>query len=69
MTDTKFVLSKVKVNGEVRDLVASSDGDHTTVNYNGQETILNTAIASILDKSDKIEEFATDSEVRGIFNI
>lgn len=70
MADTKFVLEEVKVDGEVKPLVAHSDGDHTTVSYNGKETTLNAALASVnANIFDSDTNFASDSEVREIFKI
>lgn len=69
MADTKFVLDKVKVNGEVKPLVAHSDGDHTTVSYKGKEMSLNAALASVGENASKVDvNVASDSEVKEIFN-
>lgn len=47
MANTKAILSKVKVDGELRDLIAKSDGENITVTYNGKEQTLSSALAEI----------------------
>ena len=47
MATIKAILSKIKVNGELRDLIAKSDGENVTVIYNGKEQTLSSALAEI----------------------
>lgn len=70
MSDSKFVLSKVKVGGETKDIVARSDGDYTTVNYKGEKMTLNSVLASVgNDTPSAVINTASDSEVRSIFKM
>lgn len=47
MATTKAILSKIKANGVVKDLIAKSDGENVTVTYNGKEQTLSEALAEI----------------------
>lgn len=47
MANTKYVLEKIKVSGELEDLIAKSNGENVTVDYNGTKT-LSAALAEIL---------------------
>lgn len=44
----KYLLDKIKVQGELVDLIARSNGDHVTVTYNGTEQTLTAALEAIL---------------------
>lgn len=46
-TTTKAILSKIKLNGEIKDLIAKSNGENTTVTYNGTEMTLAAALTEI----------------------
>ena len=48
MAATKYILEKIRIEGELKDLLTKTDGDNTTVTYNGQEMTLTAALASIL---------------------
>lgn len=68
MSVSKFVLAKVKVNGEMKDIVAKSDGENTTVNYRGKEMTLNSALGTVGNEiAEAGVNIASDSEVRNIF--
>lgn len=45
---TKYVLTKIKVNGELKELITKTHAENTTVAWNGQETTLTAALADIL---------------------
>lgn len=47
-TTTKYILEKIKIEGVLKDLIAKTDGDNTTVVYNGTEQPLTSALATIL---------------------
>lgn len=47
MSTTKAILSKIKVDGEIRDLLAKSNGENVAVTYNGAEKTLSEALAEI----------------------
>ena len=53
MANTKAILSKVKVDGELRDLIAKSDGENVTVTYNGKEQTLSAALAEIFTSAPR----------------
>ena len=57
---TSFILEKIKIGEQVQNIVARSTGDYTTVNYNGQEVTLSSALTSILAK---LSQQNTDSSV------
>lgn len=48
MATTKYVLTKIKVNGEFKDLLVKTDADDTVVIWKGQETTLSAALADIM---------------------
>ena len=48
MANTNFVLSKIMVGGEIRDIIAKTTGKHTTVVWKETETTLDSALASII---------------------
>lgn len=56
MATTKAILSKIKVDGEVRDLIARSNGENVTVTYNGKEQTLSAALAEILTAVSAIDD-------------
>ena len=47
MTNTKWLLSKIKIEGDLQDIIAKTTGEYVTVTYNGKETTLASALASI----------------------
>lgn len=48
MSTTKYILQKIKIEGVLQDLIAQTDGDNTTVVYNGTSQTLTSALAAIL---------------------
>lgn len=48
MTNTKFILEKIKIGEEVKNVLARSNGEYTTVTYNGEEMTLSSALAAII---------------------
>lgn len=48
MATTKAILAKIKVENDVRELIAKSDGENVTVTYNGASKTLSAALAEIL---------------------
>ena len=48
MATTKFILSQIKIEGVLRDLISKSDGENVTVTYNGKDETLSAALAEIL---------------------
>lgn len=73
MATTKAILSKIKVDGEVRELIAKSDGENVTVTYNGKQQTLSSALAEILTAAnsavtaDNVQSMIT-SEVTKLVN-
>lgn len=47
MPTTKYVLEKIKIENVLKELIAKSNGENVTVTYNGAETTLTAALASI----------------------
>jgi len=47
MANIKYVLAQIKLEGTLQDLIAKSDGENVKVSYNGSETTLANALASI----------------------
>ena len=48
MAKTRYILEKIRVEGELCDLITRSDGENITVTYDGEEMTLAAALASIL---------------------
>lgn len=48
MATTKYILEKIKIEGVLKDLLTKTNGDNTTVVYNGTEQTLTSALAAIL---------------------
>lgn len=48
MATTKAILAKIKLEGEIKDLIAKSNGENVAVNYNGKNETLSEALAEIL---------------------
>ena len=68
MADKKFVLAKIKVNEDIEDIVARSDGEHTTANYKGRSMTLDSALENVETDIQNIKTvFASDSEIREMF--
>jgi len=47
MATTKAILTSIKVEGEIRELIARSNGENVTVTYNGKEQTLSSALTEI----------------------
>lgn len=47
MANTKWILSKIKIEGALQDIITKTTGEYVTVTYNGKETTLASALASI----------------------
>lgn len=47
MATTKAILTSIKVDGEIRDLIAKSNGENVKVTYNGAEKTLSAALTEI----------------------
>lgn len=47
MATTKAILTSIKVDGEIRELIAKSDGENVKVMYNGAEKTLSAALTEI----------------------
>lgn len=48
MANTKYVLSKIKIEGVLQDIIAKTTGDYITVIYKGANVSLTTALAGII---------------------
>jgi len=44
---TKYILEQIKLEGALKDLIARSDGENTTVSYGGKEMTLAAALAAV----------------------
>lgn len=62
MANTKFILSKIKIEGVLRDIIAKTTGEYVTVTYKGEETTLASAFAGILAD---ISNLPTDTGIDG----
>lgn len=73
MATTKAILSKIKVDDELRDLIAKSDGENVTVIYNDKEQTLSSALAEIFTTAnsavteENVQSLITD-EVTKLIN-
>lgn len=47
MANTKYILDSIKVDNELRGIIAKSNGENTAVVYNGEEMTLTEALAAI----------------------
>lgn len=47
MSKTKYILEQIKLEGELKELLVKTDGENVAVTYNGTETTLAAALASI----------------------
>lgn len=47
MANTKYILEQIKVEGELKELLAKTNGENTIVTYNGTEMTLTAALAAI----------------------
>ena len=47
MANTKYILEKIKLEGELKELLVKSDGENVAVSYNGKDTTLAGALAEI----------------------
>lgn len=45
--NTKHILEKIRLEGELYDLIAKSNGENVTVTYDGKEQTLSAALAAI----------------------
>lgn len=48
MANTKYILSKLKIEGVVQDIIAKSEGDYVEVDYKGDKVTLTTALTNII---------------------
>lgn len=48
MATTKAILAKIKLEGEIKDLIAKSNGENVAVTYNGKNETLSEALTEIL---------------------
>ncbi len=48
MATTKAILAKIKLEGEIKDLIAKSNGENVAVTYGGKNETLSEALAEIL---------------------
>lgn len=46
--NTKYILEKIKIEGVLQDLITKTNGENTTVVYDGKEQTLTSALAAIL---------------------
>lgn len=60
MANTKWLLSKIKIENELKDIIAKTTGDYVSVTYNGKETTLANALASIFAD---ISQLPTDTGI------
>ncbi len=60
MANVQYLLTKIKVEGVLQDIIAKTTGDYTTVNWNGSEVTLASALASIFTEISKLP---TDSNI------
>lgn len=54
MPTTKYVLEKIKIENALKDLITKSNGENVTVTYNGAETTLAAALASIYQSLNEL---------------
>ncbi|MBD5112697.1 MAG: hypothetical protein HDT42_09255 [Ruminococcaceae bacterium] len=47
MANTKYILESIKVDNELKEIIAKSNGENTTVTYGGKEMTLSAALAEI----------------------
>lgn len=47
MANTKYILEQIKIEGELKELLTKTNGENTTVTYNGTEMTLTAALAAI----------------------
>lgn len=47
MANTKYILSQIKLEGELHDLITKSDAENVSVQYNGKDMTLAAALAEI----------------------
>ena len=62
MANTKYILEKIKLEGELKDLLVKTNGENTAVTYNGAEMTLAAALASIYAS---LTSLPTDSDIDG----
>lgn len=65
MATTKYILEKIKIEGVLKDLLTKTNGDNTTVVYNGTEQTLTSALAEILAS---IAALPTDADITAAIN-
>lgn len=65
MATTKYILEKIKIEGVLKDLLTKTNGDNTTVVYNGTEQTLTSALAAILAS---IAALPTDADITAAIN-
>ncbi len=70
MANAKYIVDKIKINGEVQDVIARTTDKYVTVTYKGDEITLASALEAIGNNTPGADiDFASDSEVRNIFTI
>ncbi len=70
MANTNFVLSKIMVGGEIRDIIAKTTGKHTTVVWKETETTLDSALASIIaELSGQASGEAVDAKISAAIDV
>lgn len=62
MASTKFILSKIKIEGVLQDIITKTTQDYVTVTYKGEEVTLASALADILAD---ISNLPTDTGIDG----
>lgn len=62
MANTKYILEKIKLEGELKELLVKTNGENTTVTYNGTEMTLAAALAAIYAS---LTSLPTDSGIDG----
>lgn len=60
MANAKYTLDKIKVENELKEIIAKSDGENVTVTYNGAEMTLSAALAQI---ATSVSDIPTDENV------
>lgn len=63
MATTKYILEKIKIESELKDIIAKSNGENVTVTYNNAEMTLAAALASIYNS---VSAAQTSSDVETI---
>lgn len=62
MANTKYILEQIRIEGELQELLVKTNGDNTTVTYNGSEMTLTAALAAIFTS---LTNLPTDNGIDG----